>query len=76
MVRAVKKCKKENIYFYQCLENLGDLNGNNVFDIQTDIEHPNGNSLDPDCLQVLSFPEVKTVCSFSDDNHFVVLKEK
>ncbi len=75
MARAVRKCKKENIYFYQCLESLGGLNGNNVLDIQTDVENPKGESLDPNCLQFLSYPEVKTDCSFADDNHFIVLKK-
>ncbi len=74
LVRAVNRCKKENIYFYQMLEHLGGLNGNNVDTINTDVEKKNGSSSDPDCLQSMLYPHVTTCCSFADDNHFVVLK--
>lgn len=76
LVRAINKCKKENIYFYQVLETLCGLNGNNVHCVEgdTDFDHRGKTSNSPDCLQYLDFPTVKTTCSFADDNHFVVLK--
>ena len=74
LVLAVNRCKKEKIYFYQMLESLSGLNGNNVKTIDTDVEHKNGSALDSDCLQNLDYPSVNTADSFADDNHFVVLK--
>ncbi len=71
LVRAINKCKKEHIFFYQCLEDLGGLNGNNVSTIGID----SGDYGDDNCLQGLSYPRVETSCSFADDNHFVILKD-
>jgi len=73
--RAIKKCKKENIYFYQVLETLHGLNGNNVETIDTNVENPGGINSDANCLQFLDYPYVKTSCSFADDDHFVVINQ-
>ena len=76
LIRSVKRCEKENIYFYQCMETLNALNGNNVERVICDTDHPDGNnSAAPDCLQDKDFPSVNTECSFADDNHFIILKD-
>lgn len=72
--RAVARCKKENIYFYQMLDVLSGLNGNNVADIMTDVEYPGAGIFDPLCLQYLNYPSVSITCAFADDNHFIALK--
>ena len=73
--RAIKKCEKANIYFYQCLEHLGALNGDNVkcVEADSDSEHMYKTSDSPDCLQFKYYPTVTTACSFADDNHFIRL---
>ena len=74
--RAVKRCRDTNIYFYQCLDTLGALNGDNVSSVICNEDHPDGNNAEaPDCLQCKHFPSVTTDCSFADDNHFVVLRD-
>jgi hypothetical protein len=75
LIRAVKRCYKENVFFYQVLERIGGLNGNNIDDIMTDVEYPDSDYFDPICLQGLEYPCINIVCSFADDNHFVKLKE-
>ena len=77
--RAIKKCKKENIYFYQVLESLGGLNGNNVRTIACDSDMPilYSNKFFDDNRNLngyLYFPFICTSCSFADDSHFVILK--
>ena len=75
--RAVKKCKKANVYFYQVLESLYGLNGNNVEGIENieNTDHfPDCNSAF--CLSNYLLPEVKTSCSWADDTHVVVIKQK
>lgn len=69
LVRAVKRCESENIYFYQCLEKLNALNGNNVLAVTDD----GGDFDSPNCLQALGCPSVETACSFADDSHYVEL---
>jgi hypothetical protein len=69
LVRSVKKCRNENILFYQCLNKLGGLNGNNVDRIVDSFWHK-----DPRNLQFLNYPFVEIEDSWADDNHFVVLK--
>ena len=76
LVRAVNKCKKENIYFYQCLEHLGGLNGDNVRDIGDDVLIRGLHSESPQCLQFKDYPSVDTSCSFADDNHYVILDDE
>lgn len=72
--RAVKRCRDANVYFYQNLEHLGALNGDNVETVLTDEDVPYGNDGGhPACLQDKDFPSVDTVCSFADDNHFIKL---
>ena len=70
LVRAVKRCRREGVYFYQVLDTTGALNGNNVFDVCDDLKYE-----DPRCLQNLLFPRVKITDSWADDTHFVVLKK-
>ena len=79
LVRAINKCKKEKIHFYQCMEYLGGLNGKNVRDVGDSIVVSCGkdkSSDAPNCLQHLSFPRVTTACSFADDSHFVLLTDE
>ena len=70
LVRAVNRCKKEKIYFYQNLDSLGGLNGRNVAEV---VDGLNTRGDAPNCLQYLDYPTVKTSCSFADDDHFVIL---
>lgn len=72
--RAVTRCRKTNIFFYQVLSSLGALNGNNVHDIGDDC-YRGGDIEDPHCMQYLQYPTVETECSFADDNHFVFLHD-
>ena len=76
--RAVGKCRRANILFYQCLETLGGINGNNVKSIcgDSDIEFRGLDSESPNCLQFKLYPSVVTECSFADDNHFVLLHDE
>ena len=79
LVRAINKCKKEKIYFYQVIEQLGGLNGKNVKSIVDSLSLSPGSNTSvgaPNCLQFLSFPRVDTVSSWADDNHFVLLKDE
>lgn len=69
---AIKQCRKSRICFYQCLESLSALNGNNVeriTDRDTDPEVPEEAS-----LQYLDYPTVKIECGWADDTHYVVLR--
>ncbi|MEN8237427.1 MAG: hypothetical protein ABFQ95_07815 [Pseudomonadota bacterium] len=70
------KCKKENIYFYQCLEHLSGLNGHNVKDVGDSCLMIGGNCNSPNCLQYMSPPSTDVACSFADDDHFVLLKDE
>lgn len=79
LVRAVGRCRKENIFFYQNLETLSALNGLNVASVTDSIGmHRSVRDFnednDPRCLQRLYYPSVKTECSWTDDNHYVILK--
>jgi len=74
-IRAVKRCKKEGVFFYSVLGNVGGLNGENVDDIMTIIEFPNADSNHPSCLQYMDFPKIYVVAEFADDNHFVKFKD-
>ena len=75
LTRAVKKCKEENIFFYQVLEHIGALNGNNVRSVANieEFENIRGHE-DPRILDYLYFPTAKTSCSWTDDTHIVLLK--
>ncbi len=70
LIRAVKRCEKENIYFYQVLEKLGALNGHNVLAVGDDLDYS-----DPTNLQRLLYPVVGLTDAWADDTHFVKLKE-
>ena len=84
-IRAVKRCKKENIYFYQVLESVGALNGNNVdsvdeeeyyFMMYPEKRRPSvDEEFDSTCLHNLDYPEINITCSWADDTHYVKLKE-
>ena len=79
LARAVHKCRKEKIFFYQVLDTLCGLNGKNVCDVMDSIALSKGKNTSgdaPNCLQILSFPSIKTACSFADDSHFVLLNDE
>jgi len=70
---AVKACRKSNIYFYQVLEHLGALNGNNVRSVENE-EYSTFDSGGPRDLNTeLICPTVITDCGFADDTHVVIL---
>jgi len=71
--RAVLKCKKANIFFYQCLKKLGALNGNNVSGISDDEDYRGRSATHPSCLQYKSYPIVEITDSWADDNHYIEL---
>jgi hypothetical protein len=77
--RAIKKCKKENIYFYQVLDSIGGLNGDNVLTIYDDCQklissHYKFND-DENCLNcTLDYPSISVVSGWADDCHYVRLK--
>ena len=70
LVRAVKRCEKENVYFYQVLDRLGALNGHNVLAVTDDLDYS-----DPTSLQHLFYPIIGLTDAWADDTHFVKLKE-
>lgn len=72
-VRAVNRCKKEGIYFYQVLEHVGGLNGKNVSHIEN-IEYTKHDSAGPRNLNYLSYPDVDITGAFADDTHAVIFK--
>lgn len=76
--RAISKCRKANIYFYQSMDNLSGLNGHNVFDVCTDEDKGfrGSRSDSPNCIQSKAYPTVITECSFADDSHFVLLHDE
>lgn len=71
--RALKKCEKANIYWYQNLETLYALNGNVVYAVEPSLctEIPEGAFPTEDFGYINA---VKTTCSFADDTHYVVYK--
>ena len=72
-IRAVNRCNKENVYFYQVLDSISALNGNNVVDID---EVSNTSLWDsPENLQWLEYPSIRVTCGWADDTHFVKLKD-
>ena len=73
--RAVARCDKEEVFFYQVLDTVYALNGYNVFDIQGGEDHVNNDADSPDCLQYKHYPYISFVDSWCDDNHFIVLND-
>ena len=73
LIRAVARCKKENVYFHQVLETTYGLNGNNVYTIvgDEDLDHADGAG----CLQYLCYPSVMITDGWADDDQFVVLRD-
>ena len=65
--KAVEKCKEANIYFYQNLETLGLLNGNNVTGVVCRDSRTFQDAVpecvfnEDRCLQFLSYDSVVTV---------------
>lgn len=72
--RAIKRCKKENIFFYQVLDHFCGLNGNNVSTIHIEGEDMSKESDELNLNYSLDYPSISTTCGFADDNHFVELK--
>lgn len=68
--RAVKRCLKENVCFYQTLETLYGLNGNNVSDVSPEYGEAHGLNGDNEAVNFI-MPSVDTICSFADDDHYV-----
>lgn len=68
---AVRKCKKEKIYFYQVLEKLYGLNGINVRTVTEGVQDESN----PFWLMDKDIPHIPTSCSWADDSHYVVLKK-
>ncbi len=76
LVKAINKCRKEKIYFYQNLEHLHGLNGKNVRTVVGSNDFRVTPADESRCFHNgLSAPYVKTVCSFADDDHYVFLHE-
>lgn len=69
--KAFKSCRKANIYFYQNMQTLGALNGNNVkrVDEGGDIDAPN-------CLQFKDYPTIQSEHAFADDTHYITLHDE
>ena len=79
-VRAVKKCKKTGIYFYQVLDAVSALNGHNVKSI-----HPPDDIIlegmpkhiyndNRNLNGFLYYPSINITDAFADDMHYVRLK--
>lgn len=71
--RAVAKCKKANVFFYQVLETSYPLNGNVVVEIDDHCgkDLPDGAwDLSMECAS----DGVDTTSSFADDAHHAILK--
>lgn len=78
--KAVKKCKKEKIFFYQVLETIGALNGYNVKDVRCyddkGISGVPSHMFDSGtrCLNgPIDYDSVYVVGSFADDDHYIQL---
>ncbi len=77
LVRAIKRCKKANIHFYQVLSSLHGLNGNNIKRIDESEAYHSVASCEINeeaNLQHLDCPWVETDCSWADDTHYVTIK--
>lgn len=74
--RAVSKCKKVNIYFYQVLDKLNGLNGNNVLRIMSLEETEYNYKCSRDLNSSLDYPSIETADSWADDTHIVILKDR
>jgi len=72
--KAVKACNDSNVYFYQVLDKVNALNGDNVEDVDN-LEYTNIEYEDERNLQYLSYPSVIMACGFADDTHVVILKD-
>lgn len=74
--RALKKCRDSNIYFYQVLDYLAPLNGNNVATIAGELDGVDvSDDTHPCNLQYLHYDRTALADSWTDDTHFVVLKD-
>ena len=70
--RAVKKCEKSNIYWYQVLDLLHAFNGNLVDSVDDHCDKPLPNGAFDLTFKLLD--SIPLTCSFADDNHHVILK--
>jgi hypothetical protein len=75
--RAYKKCVNSGIYFYQVLDSICALNGNNVLGIEDRAElKSDGHKLsDESNLNYLNYPEFTAFSGWADDTHYVKLRE-
>lgn len=75
--KAINRCTKTGIYFYQVLESLGALNGKYIKAIRLEddkcIGVPEQVYVDERCLNFLDYPSVDTTGSFADDDHYIQL---
>lgn len=73
LVRALKKCESENIFWYQVLETLYPLNGNVVESVEEGISTstPNAFPLDERC----GTESVTLTGAWADDTHYAIIKE-
>lgn len=71
--RALKKCEKANIHWYQVLETLHPLNGD-VVECVRDLGTHEKMPLDAFPLGESYIQSVITDCSWADDTHYVVFK--
>ncbi len=71
LMRAAKRCEKENVYFYQVLDTLGALNGDNVA-----IVREGGENNAPNCLQFKHYPSFRLTDGWADDSHYIELKSE
>ena len=70
LVKAIRRCEKEEIYFYMVLDTLSALNGKNVATVSDHLDYA-----DPRNLQFLQYPSVRITDGWADDIHFVQLKD-
>ena len=77
--RAIKKCEKLNVLFYQILDITYGLNGDTINRIHDNEDFPGGCTCHSEnaLWDVANYaPFITTECSWADDLHFVQLKEK
>lgn len=76
LIRAIKRCEKEKIAFYQVLNTLGALNGHNVIKVEDCIDRPDKDhrNFEPTILHWLDFPTIKISDAWADDTHFVKIR--
>ena len=81
LVKAVDKCKKVKVLFYHNLDTLGALNGHQVNEVADDIELRRRGlrhikNKDHSLNYTIDYPSVNLVCSWADDEHYVVMRDE